>query len=103
MIKITRLNGTEVIMNAELIEFIESTPETVITLIDGKRLTSKESVEEVMEKIIAYKQAIFSHYPLHNKQKAHMEGKDLKVTRSLADWIENDDESKNENEEPKSL
>ena len=93
MIEITRLNDTHVIINAELIEFIEAMPNTLITLIDGKKLTAKETVDEVMDKIIDYKQAIFRSFPLQNKAKADLQGKRIEPNaKSLADWIESEDE-----------
>ena len=54
MIQLTRLNGTEFIVNAELIKFIESTPDTVITLRDGEKLLVKESPAEVVHKAVEY-------------------------------------------------
>ena len=55
MIKVTRLNGIELIVNDDLIEFIERTPETVLSLPDGKKVTVKESSEEVLQKIIEFR------------------------------------------------
>ncbi len=58
MVKLTRMNGLEFTVNAELIEFIESTPDTVLTLTTGKKFVLRETVQEVVDKIIAYRQAI---------------------------------------------
>ncbi len=58
MIKITRLNGKEFVVNAEQIEFAEETPDTVISLISGKKVVVKESIEQLIEKIIEYKRKI---------------------------------------------
>ena len=58
MIAVTRLNGTKFCVNAELIEQIESTPDTVITLITGNNIIVRESVEEVRTRIIAYRGAV---------------------------------------------
>lgn len=55
MIRVTRLNGTEFCLNAELIEQIEKTPDTVITLTTGNNIVVKESVEEVRERIVSYR------------------------------------------------
>ena len=57
MIKITRLNGTEQVVNAEMIEFVEATPDTIITLISGKKLMISESVDQVVERVIEYKKS----------------------------------------------
>jgi flagellar protein FlbD len=46
------------VINAELIEMIETTPETLITLTTGKKVVVKETVEEVVEKIKTYKKEL---------------------------------------------
>jgi flagellar protein FlbD len=48
---LTRLNGPEFALNADLIERAERTPDTVITLVDGKHYVVAESLEEVIERI----------------------------------------------------
>ncbi len=58
MIKVTRLNRTSLYINCDMIEFIESTPDTVISLADDKKIIVKESVEEVIEKIVDYQRQI---------------------------------------------
>jgi len=58
MIKLTRLNGEEFVINAQLIQSIESRPDTFITLTSAERLIVKESVEEVVKRSIAYSRAI---------------------------------------------
>jgi flagellar protein FlbD len=59
MIVVTRLNGKQYYLNCELIETIENTPDTVITLRDGKKLLVSETSEQIIEKIIEYKKRIF--------------------------------------------
>ena len=54
MIKLTRLNGEEFVVNAELIRFVESRPDTYVTLTTDDRLIVRESVEEVMQRVISY-------------------------------------------------
>ncbi len=54
MIKLTKLNGEEVIVNAELIRFVERRPDTYITLTTNDRFIVRESVEEVVSRSIAY-------------------------------------------------
>ncbi len=54
MIKVTKLNDDNVYINANLIEFIEETPDTVITLTTNKKVIVKESAEGVIELIIDY-------------------------------------------------
>ncbi len=60
MIKVTRLNDKELTINCEMIQFVEETPDTVITFSDGKKLVVKENVDELMGRVIEYKKEIFS-------------------------------------------
>ncbi len=60
LIELTKLNGSTYILNADLIETIESTPDTVISLVTGRKYIVRESVEEVRKKSLAYKKEIFS-------------------------------------------
>ncbi len=55
MIELTRLNGEVFVLNAELIETIAASPDTVVTLVNGHRYVVKESVDAVTEKVIQYK------------------------------------------------
>ncbi len=58
MIKLTRLQGKEFYLNADIIEVIEATPDTVITLIDGTKYVVRESIEDVIQRIVKYKQEV---------------------------------------------
>ena len=58
MITVTHLDGETVIVNAGLIEFIESTPDTVISMATGKRFMVRESLTEVVDRVVAYQQRI---------------------------------------------
>jgi flagellar protein FlbD len=55
MIELTRLQGQKIVINVELIEFIEETPDTLITTTTGKKLMVKESVREVIRKAVMYR------------------------------------------------
>lgn len=57
MIKITRLNHSELVVNANLIEFVEATPDTVITLTSDRHIVVQESVEEVIMRVLAFLRA----------------------------------------------
>lgn len=54
MIQITRINGSKVIINALMIEHIEATPDTVITLVTGKKWIVKEPVEDIIAQVKQY-------------------------------------------------
>jgi len=58
MIKVTKLNGSPIHINAELIETIAATPDTVITLTNGTKLIVEEPVERVVEEVIRYHRLI---------------------------------------------
>ncbi len=60
MIKLTRLNRVPLIVNADLIEHVEVTPDTVVALTTGQKFMVLESAEEVVEKVIQYRKAIMT-------------------------------------------
>ena len=58
MITVTRLDERVIVINAELIKMIESTPDTIITLINGDTLIVRENVDEVVRRAIDYARQI---------------------------------------------
>lgn len=60
MIRVHRLNEQEFLINCELIEFVEETPNTVISMVSGRKIVVAETSEEIQNLIIEYKQKIFS-------------------------------------------
>jgi flagellar protein FlbD len=58
MIRLTRLNGQQFVMNAEKIRTVESTPDTVVCCETGEKLMVKETLEEVMRRAIDYARVI---------------------------------------------
>jgi flagellar protein FlbD len=59
MIEVTRLNDTKLTINAELIEKVEESPDTVITLTSGNKIIVKESRQEIKNLVILYKKEIY--------------------------------------------
>ncbi|MFH2037155.1 MAG: flagellar FlbD family protein [Candidatus Zixiibacteriota bacterium] len=55
MIRVTKLNGEEIVINDDLIEFVETTPDTIISLIDGKKIMVKESPDQIIERVAAFR------------------------------------------------
>jgi flagellar protein FlbD len=55
MITLTRLSGSVFLLNADLIERVDSTPDTVITLVDGKKYVVTESMGQVLDAVLAYR------------------------------------------------
>jgi flagellar protein FlbD len=59
MIKLAKLKSQdEFVLNAELIETIEETPDTVVTLTNGKKLIVEESMDEIVRKVMEYRRAL---------------------------------------------
>ena len=58
MIQATRLNGSSIYLNPEIIETVEKTPDTIITLTSGKKYVVKESIEELSKRFIKYQQFV---------------------------------------------
>jgi flagellar protein FlbD len=59
MIPLTRLNHAPIVLNSDLIEHIDVTPDTVITLTNGQILRVRETAEEVIARIVEFRRRIF--------------------------------------------
>ena len=64
MIRITKLNNQEMIVNADLIETVEATPDTIISLTTGKKFMVKDTVEAIITKVVEYRRL---YMPLRGK------------------------------------
>ncbi len=60
MIYVTRLDGSELVVNSDMIEFVEATPDTILTLTDGKKVLVQESPDEVLERIIRFRNRVLA-------------------------------------------
>ena len=58
MIPLTRLNGHPFVVNPDLLERAEATPDTVVTLVDGTRMVVLEPVEEIVERVVAFRASV---------------------------------------------
>mgnify|MGYP000185723519 CR=1 FL=1 len=58
MIAVSRLNHAPLVLNSDLIEYIETTPDTVITLTTGQKIVVSESAAEIVEKVIAFRRSL---------------------------------------------
>jgi flagellar protein FlbD len=63
MIRITRLNHTPLILNSDLIEHIEMTPDTVIALTSGQKYMVLETTEEIIERVVSFRQSLLRNQP----------------------------------------
>jgi len=55
MIELTRLNGTPMVLNSDLIKTAEASPDTMLTLIHGEKLIVRETINEVVERVLTYR------------------------------------------------
>jgi flagellar protein FlbD len=63
VISLRRLNNQPIMVNADLIESLESTPDTVVTLVSGNKLIVRDTMEEIRDRIVEYKRRIFGQTP----------------------------------------
>lgn len=61
MLEVTRLNGKKVVINCDLIEYIDANPDTTISLTTGNKFVVKEGLNEVVNRIVKYKKEVFSN------------------------------------------
>lgn len=69
MISLKRLNKEAFMVNCDLIEFIEETPDTVISMASGRKIVVNESSEEIKRLVIEYKRQIYCANRLENAKK----------------------------------
>jgi len=60
MIRLTRLNNQPLIVNADLIKSVENAPDTVLSLVTGEKIIVRETAEQVLQAVIAFRRAILS-------------------------------------------
>ncbi|MGA7107520.1 MAG: flagellar FlbD family protein [Terracidiphilus sp.] len=79
MIKLTRLNGSPMVFNSDLMKTAEASPDTMLTLINGEKLIVREQLDEVLRRVLEYRARLLSrvvrHLPSFN---------DLEVSASLS-------------------
>jgi len=55
MIKVTRISDQELVINADLIEFVEAIPDTMISLTTGKKIMVQEEIDEIINRVAEFK------------------------------------------------
>jgi flagellar protein FlbD len=60
VIRLTRLNSQQITVNSDLIKFVESNPDTVITLINGDKILVHETTEEIIARVIEFRRAMIT-------------------------------------------
>ncbi len=63
MIKLTRLNQTVIALNPDVILWAETSPDTTLSLVGGERVLVRESLEEVIDRVVEYRRRIFTELP----------------------------------------
>lgn len=58
MIQLTRLNKQPIVVNSDLIEFIENAPDTVLTLVTGEKVVVSESTQDILDRIVTFRQRL---------------------------------------------
>jgi flagellar protein FlbD len=58
LIHVTRLNHAPLVLNSDLIEHIETTPDTVVSLTSGQKYVVRESAEEIVEKVVEFRRRL---------------------------------------------
>jgi len=58
MIRLTLLNAHPLTVNSDLIKFVEQAPDTVLTLLNGEKIVVRESTEEVLNRIVAFRRSL---------------------------------------------
>ena len=69
MIQVTRLNKEPFLINSDLIEFVEETPDTIISMMSGRKMVVSESAEEVQRLILEYKRKSFGVIPIDDSHR----------------------------------
>ena len=60
MIEVTKINGTKVLINPDLIELVEETPDTVVSFTTGRKIIIKESRQDIKDLVKSYRKDIFA-------------------------------------------
>ena len=62
MIFVTRTNGTKLYINPELIQTVESTPDTIVTLLDNKKLIVRDTPQDIADRFIEYRRKVMTPF-----------------------------------------
>ncbi len=63
MMKLTRFDGSELAVNAELIKFVEAAPDTIVTLTSDQKILVLETVDEIIDRVIRYRRLAYGSLP----------------------------------------
>ena len=73
MIRLTRLNNQSLTVNSDLIKFVEQSPDTLISLVTGEKIVVRESVDEVLHRIVEFRRSVLHGLsPAWDSSSAHI-------------------------------
>lgn len=58
MIRVTRLDGSSIVVNVDLVQWVERTPDTVLSLVSGEKLLVRETPEQFVASVLEYRRAV---------------------------------------------
>ncbi|MFY9904226.1 MAG: flagellar FlbD family protein [Terriglobales bacterium] len=58
MIQLTRLNNHPLVVNSDLIKFVEQAPDTVITLLSGEKIVVRENAQDVLDRVVQFRRSV---------------------------------------------
>ena len=67
MIQLTRLNNKPLTVNSDLIKFVEQSPDTVITLVNGDKIVVLESAQDVLDRVVQFRRSVLQGFMLNGK------------------------------------
>ena len=68
MIVLTKINNAQIAVNSDLIQYIEETPDTVITMVNGEKVVVQDPMEEIIKKVVHYRRLINRLVELENER-----------------------------------
>ncbi len=63
MIKLQRLDGRQVVVNIDLVEYLEATPDTVVSFASGHKIVVRDEVDDIIQKVVEYRRRILAEEP----------------------------------------
>lgn len=61
MVEVTKINGVKVLINPDLLELVEETPDTVLSFTTGRKIIVKESRQEIKNLVLSYRRAVYAN------------------------------------------
>ncbi len=85
MIQLTRLNGHPLAVNSDLIKFIEQSPDTVITLLNGEKIVVRENAQEVLDRVVQFRRSVLQGLALWGDSRAAISSPPDSTNRTVGD------------------